>query len=112
MVDNFSVNAKGGKKDNNEKLKWSLLPFDAFPTMVEVLMYGAKKYSADNWRKVDKEEYVDAALRHFISWLGGEAIDSESGFPHLAHLLCDVAFLNAMYKKEPFKHLPKNLETL
>jgi len=103
----LKANEKGGIKDDAEKLLWSLLPFDALESTIKVLMHGAKKYSPDNWRKVEKERYVDALLRHIIAFLNGEAIDPDSGQSHLAHATCCILFLNSLYKDQPFKHKSK-----
>ena len=39
------------ERHNEGKIKWSLVPFRALEPMVQVLMFGAKKYSPDNWKK-------------------------------------------------------------
>jgi len=36
---------------------------------------------------------VGAAFRHFIAWVMGEKKDPESGWSHLAHLMCCILFL-------------------
>jgi hypothetical protein len=63
--------------------------------MGEVLEFGARKYSVDNWKKVPNapERYAQAFARHVCARLGGEVLDPESGFPHLAHAACCAAFL-------------------
>lgn len=83
-----------GVKHDQEKLDWTLLQLDELAPLVRVLMHGAKKYSADNWRQVEpKERYFAAALRHLQAWQRGEKIDSESGEQHLAHCLASIYFL-------------------
>lgn len=82
-----------GKKDTTNKLDWSLLPFNELKSVIEVLHFGAKKYSRDNWQKVNPEEYKKACMRHLIAFYEGEWIDSESNLPHLAHLICNAIFL-------------------
>lgn len=84
-----------GRKFDQGKLRYGLLPPFAIQGMVEILTMGAKKYAPDNWKYVEdsKARYVDAAMRHFEAYRMGEHNDPESGKPHLYHLLCCVAFL-------------------
>lgn len=59
-----------------------------------VLMFGAKKYEKNNWKKgMDWSRMYDAALRHIFASLNGEDIDPESGEDHLAHARCCLGFL-------------------
>ena len=56
--------------------------------------YGTDKYGdPENWRQVEPQRYKDAAYRHWLAYLGGEERDMESGYPHLWHLACNIAFL-------------------
>lgn len=75
------------------KQRWSLLPWRAVSLLVDVLTFGAKKYGAQSWRNVDPTRYDDALGRHLYAWRIGERNDPESGLPHLAHALCNVAFM-------------------
>lgn len=85
---------EGTSKHDAGKAKWHLMPFDALKAVVSVLEYGAKKYSAENWRKgLEWSRLSDAALRHMFAWQGGEDTDPESGVHHLAHVACDCLFL-------------------
>lgn len=93
VEESFPVNDQGGVKDTVGKLRWTLLPWKALREVVNVLEYGAKKYSADNWKKVEPEKYKEAAFRHWIAYIEGEKLDPETGYSHLAHLTCDILFL-------------------
>lgn len=86
---------KEGKKFDSEKLNWNLIPFDALEKIVEVLNFGAKKYEAENWKKLDHamERYSAALLRHFTAWKKGEIIDQDSGLSHLSHIGCNALFM-------------------
>ncbi len=87
-------NQAEGVKYDAGKPRWGLLPFREVKEVVEILTFGAQKYSEDNWKKVTpKERYVDAAFRHFTSWVQGEKKDMESGKSHLAHAVCCLLFL-------------------
>jgi hypothetical protein len=48
---------------------------------------GAIKYDIDNWKKGGKpdREYLDAALRHMLSFKSGEQFASDTGCHHLSH---------------------------
>lgn len=84
-----------GVKYDTGKPDWTLLPFDAVEEVVKVLDVGSKKYSRENWQKVEphRERYGAAALRHLSAWLRGERLDPESGLNHLAHAVCCLLFL-------------------
>jgi hypothetical protein len=85
---------KSGTKHDAGKLRFSLLPLHALEEVVKVLEFGAAKYGAENWRKLDnlQQRYYDAALRHVIADQKGEAVDDESDLPHLAHAICCLMF--------------------
>lgn len=83
-----------GVKYDKDKARWDLLPLKAVSSVVDVLTYGAKKYSPNNWMHVDNahDRYFAAAMRHLVSRRGGELRDPETGFPHLAHAACCILF--------------------
>ncbi len=84
-----------GRKHDEDKIDWSLVKWGPVEEMVRVLMYGAKKYSADNWKRVPDAEarYRAAIQRHMVSIYQGEDMDPETGLPHLAHVMCSCMFL-------------------
>lgn len=91
-----------GRKLDDGKARWGLLPFKATALVVDVLTYGARKYEPENWRRVENpgERYFDAAMRHLTAWKQGEEIDPESGKPHLAHAGCCVLFMLELEETE------------
>jgi hypothetical protein len=75
-----------------------------------VLTYGAAKYGAENWRKVQdgRNRYYAAALRHLLAWREGELTDQESGLDHISHAMTNLVFLSELDRasqegKEPPK---------
>lgn len=82
-----------GRKDDAGKLRWSLLPLRAMKSVVEVLEYGARKYSEGGWKSVSRQRYVEAAFRHMVAIADGEKLDAESGLPHAAHAVCCLLFI-------------------
>jgi Domain of unknown function (DUF5664) len=84
-----------GVKHDAEKTRLDLLPWSAITAMADVLAFGAKKYSAENWRQVPewRRRYFAAGMRHAIAWWCGQRLDPETGSHHLAHAMCCFAFL-------------------
>ena len=90
------------ERHNEGKIKWSLVPFRALEPMVQVLMFGAKKYSPDNWKKGMKYTIIyDSMQRHLTSFMEGEENDSESKLHHVGHILCNALFLSWMIIFKP-----------
>ena len=85
-----------GKKYDQGKLRWDLLPLTAVEGIVKVLTYGLDKYGeANSWRRVSdaKERYYAALMRHLAAYRKGEMIDPESKLTHLEHAACNIIFL-------------------
>lgn len=93
--------ANTGMKFDTDKIRFDLIPPIATEAIATVLTYGAKKYKPNNWRSVDPERYVAAFERHWHAFISGELFDVESGLPHLAHCMTNLAFLLELnYKPE------------
>lgn len=77
----------------------SLVPAEALRGAIAALDLGAAKYGAGNWREIPEADfarlYRDAFLRHVIAAWAGEAIDGDSGNPHLDHALACLLLLRA-----------------
>lgn len=88
---------KGGTRYNAGKLKWSLVSWRALEPMIKVLMFGAAKYSPNNWKKgLTYTEICESLQRHMNSFLEGEDNDKESKLEHIGHILCNAMFLSYM----------------
>lgn len=85
---NDGLGGKGQMKD-----RFDLIPDNVELLLAQVLTHGAKKYDANNWQKVEGWRYKGAIRRHLSQHYLGEDNDKDSGLPHLAHALCNVAFL-------------------
>lgn len=84
---------------NKGKRKWSLVHFKSVEPMVEVLEFGAKKYSPNNWKKgLDKQEILESMQRHLAALMDGEQVDEESGISHMGHIMCNAMFYNYFNK--------------
>lgn len=91
-------------KADNGKPKLSLVPPEIIRDIAVIREYGNNKYpegGKDNWKSVEPERYRDAAFRHLLAYIEDpEGTDEESGFPHLWHLACNVAFLCQIEKEK------------
>ena len=87
-----------GDRFNKGKLKWSLVSWKALEPMIEVLMFGAQKYSSWNWtRGLKYTEICESLQRHLNAFIQGEDNDQESKLSHVGHILCNAMFLSYMY---------------
>lgn len=82
-------------KFDADKPDWSLLPLAEVEQVVDVLTYGADKYTRSGWRMVPepRERYFSALMRHLAAWRRGEQLDPETGMHHLAHAATNCLFL-------------------
>jgi hypothetical protein len=97
-----------GKKYDEEKIRFDLIPPILLQAIAEVLTSGLAKYKdPDNWKKVPNltTRYYGALLRHLVAWRSGEKLDPESGLPHLWHMACNIAFLIWKEEKESHKDI-------
>jgi hypothetical protein len=82
-------------KFDGEKTRGELLDPLALEGLAKVLTFGAKKYSAHNWRSGFKwSRLIGAMMRHLFAICRGEDTDPESGLPHIDHLGCCWMFLS------------------
>jgi hypothetical protein len=104
---------------NGDKLQWSLVDFESIESMVQVLMFGTKKYDRDNWKKgMPYTQICESLLRHIFAFLSGEDNDPESGLSHIGHMQCNTMFLDYAFKQhkeyddrfEFFKRLEKEMK--
>ena len=104
-----------GIKYDSAKPRMNLLPPKAIMEVAKVLTFGAEKYDAENWRKLDdlQNRYTAGALRHIFAHMDGEQLDPETNLSHLAHALCCLLFKleieleNAQIKEEE----PREVDT-
>ena len=84
------------------KPRVSLVPMQIVSDIARIREYGCDKYhDTENWKRVEKERYIDALGRHALAFLNNPVgVDEESGLPHLWHLECNAAFLSEMMKGE------------
>ena len=87
-------------KNDAGKLRISLVPPGAIKSIARVRMYGVTKYTdPDNWKRVEPERYVDAAMRHMMDVMTDmRSEDQESGLFHAEHALTNLGFLCAILR--------------
>lgn len=83
-----------GTKFDAGKPRMDLVPPEPIEAIAKVLTFGADKYGARNWEKgMPWGKVLAAMFRHVYSWMRGERLDPESGYPHLWHALTELMFL-------------------
>ena len=84
-----------GAKDDKAKLRLSLVPRGIMEAVAVIREYGTQKYgNPDNWKTVEPQRFWDAALRHMEAAREDlRAVDPESGYPHIWHVACNLAFI-------------------
>jgi len=87
-----------GVKYDDGKIRLDLISTLAEEEIARVLTFGAKKYSAHNWRLgLPWSKLLRAARGHINSFMRGEDLDDETGIVHLAHAGCCIMFLLEYY---------------
>ncbi len=89
-----------GRKHDQGKTPWHLLPYWFMEGTAQILAFGAEKYEPWNWYKgMAWSRCFGALMRHLWAWwwskvLGdGSGQDAETGKSHLWHAGCCLAFL-------------------
>ncbi|AVX04258.1 hypothetical protein MXMO3_01732 [Maritalea myrionectae] len=95
-----------GRKDDGGKPRMDLLPPELLFGVSQVLGFGAEKYAARNWEQgMSWGRVFGALMRHMWAWWAGKGpttrsflfgdVDAETGYSHLWHAGCCIAFLIA-----------------
>ncbi len=82
----MTTNEKGGSQ-SDIPVRFDLIDAKAMFEMAKVLDHGAKKYGANNWRKIDVDDHLNHLLMHTYAYLAGDRTDE-----HLSHILCRATF--------------------
>jgi hypothetical protein len=100
-----------GRKDDTDKVRMDLLPPELLFAVSTILTFGAKKYSDRNWEKgMSWGRVFGALMRHLWAWWRGDKADDETGYSHLWHAGCCIAFLIA-YEARGIGEDDRNKET-
>lgn len=84
-------NSQKALRYNSGKLRLNLLPWEWQKWLTELLMKGAEKYEAENWKVSlntdDHNSFVadrkESLKRHLLQYDSGELTDEESGIRHM-----------------------------
>lgn len=91
-----------GKRFNQGKTRYELIPAFAQEQYARVMTKGAEKYGDNNWKRGMKWTVVLASLeRHLSAIKSGEDYDKESGLLHSAHIMANAGFITEYYKIYP-----------
>lgn len=85
-----------GRKDDEGKVKYDLLPSEYLEATASVLTFGAGKYEDRNWEKgMSWGRVFGALMRHLWAWWNPLVpdTDEETGYSHLWHASCCLCFL-------------------
>lgn len=86
------LNTKKAAHFSDSKSGVDQIPVEILLEWGEVFTMGAEKYGRDNWKGgTDWHEFYGSALRHMFAFWKGEDTDPESGLPHLAHAIWNLA---------------------
>ena len=95
-------NKEEGLRYNQGKPRHDLIPAFAQEQYAQVLTKGAEKYAERNWEKGMAWSKVLASMkRHIEAFSQGKDYDPETGLLHMAHVMCNAAFLVEYYKIYP-----------
>ena len=101
-----------GRKDDQGKLRFDLLPVRPLEKVVEVYTIGCRKYNDRNWEKGLKWGRVFAAMmRHAWRWWRGEKRDPIDGQHPLASVVwCALALMEYEETHPELDDRPKEKE--
>ena len=92
-------------KYDGGKPRFDLVPWLGVEGAARVMAYGAKKYRAHSWRNAVRNpipRYYSALMRHLSAFFMGEAVDPESGMPHLDHAVANLLMLRELVQDQDF----------
>jgi hypothetical protein len=90
-----------GKKYDEGKTRFDLLPRAVLEGVARVMTFGAKRYGDYNWQHVELPRYLSAMERHLMKALSGEHIDADSGEHHAYHFCCNAVFITWLLLHKP-----------
>ena len=81
----------GGAQRTDRKPRFDLIPFEFLESVADVLTEGAARYGRCNWKRGQKDFFLDPwnhAFVHLQKFKEGDRSED-----HLGHLACNVAFM-------------------
>lgn len=97
-----AISETAGIKNDAGKAPMELISPIMIEQVAQVLGFGAKKYSAHNWRLgIARGRILGSLLRHTFDYMRGIDVDAESGLPQTAHIACNAMFLCELHVTHP-----------
>jgi hypothetical protein len=91
-----------GRKDDDGKLRYDLIPVEPLREVARVFTIGARKYEPRNWEKgLGYGRVFAAMMRHAQAWWGGEVNDPEDGQHHLSSVAWCALVLMELERTHP-----------
>ena len=92
--------AKGGYKDDHDKIRMELIPPELLEAVGDILTFGAKKYADRNWEYGMKwSRPFGALMRHMWAWWRGEDKDPETWYSEFRGQTCKRTSYNGNIRK-------------
>ncbi len=91
------------KKNQESEIRFDLIDMKDVEGVVNVYTMGAKKYADNNWKKVDKDRYYGALLRHFNTLRTDDRYDPELGCLHAHQVIWNLISLMWIESQVPEK---------
>jgi len=89
-----TVSPGGGLKESIGKPPVGLVPAELILGAARAFEFGAKKYSAHNWRRgIARAKLYDALQRHLLDYVEGLDHAEDSGLLHLDHAAACLGML-------------------
>lgn len=101
-------------KQDQYKARYDLIEWRTIDDMAEIMATGAAAHGDQGWKTLPDAEdrYFSAAMRHLVAWRNGDTIDGDSGYPHLAHVMCNIMFLSEFDKMAAARAIPEEMMVL
>ena len=99
-------------KQDHDKARYDLIEWRTIDDMAEIMATGAAAHGDQGWKTLTNAEdrYFSAAMRHLVAWRNGDTIDGDSGYPHLAHVMCNIMFLSEFDKMAAARAEVENID--
>ena len=102
QVKTYDVITDGLKHDGGKPML-ALVPSEIIRAVGVIMTHGAEKYGVGNYKNVSVDRYHHALMRHICEWLDDPyGVDRDSGYPHIFHIACNVAFILKLDKERLF----------
>lgn len=94
------------KRDNANKVDYTLIPWEAMPEVIKAFEQGERDYGRDNYKLgsgLTLASYRASMFRHLVASQNGVELDEKSGANHIAHLVANglMYLWQKQYENQP-----------